>query len=68
MKSTIGTVPRLMRWIPSALLVCALLLPSARIQSAAAQVSEDGFTNANTYESLFGYELTWDDPWELDDQ
>ena len=68
MKSTIGTVPRLMRWIPSALLVCALLLPIARIQSAAAQVSEDGFSDANTYESLFGYELTWDDPWELDDQ
>jgi hypothetical protein len=57
-----------MRWLPAAILICALVLPMARIQSAAAQVSDEGFTGDNTYESLFGYVLTWDDPWVLDDQ
>ena len=61
-------VTRLSRVIPAVCLVLAFLFPIAHLQSASAQVSDEGFTGNNTYESLFGYEMTWDDPWEVDDQ
>lgn len=59
---------RKMRRVSTVLiLILALLVPLGTAQRAIAQdVSEDGFTDDFTYESLFGYTLTWDETWDLD--
>jgi hypothetical protein len=65
MKFTDSRVPRPFRLLSAVVLMLALLLTVSRALSAAAQ-SDEGFVDDNTYESLFGFSLTWDDPWEVD--
>jgi hypothetical protein len=65
MTFTDSRVSRRFRLLPAVALILALVIPMSRAIPALAQ-SDEGFVDDNTYESLFGFSLTWDDPWEVD--
>ncbi|MEJ7837923.1 MAG: hypothetical protein WKF81_03860 [Thermomicrobiales bacterium] len=69
MMTTKPTDRRIFRLVSVLILALAMLVPLVSVQSASAQdASKDGFTDDFTFESLFGYTLTWDDSWEIDNE